>query len=83
MTVSVRLPECTERQLSSYCESHRISKSEAIKQALELFLDHRAKPATPYELGKDGFGSDRSHSGDIAKNTKQLLREKFIGKTDR
>ncbi|MGH8476989.1 MAG: hypothetical protein ACRERV_02870 [Methylococcales bacterium] len=83
MTVSVRLPESTEIQLSSYCQAHRISKSEAIKQALDLFLAGHAQQTTPYELGKDGFGADRSHAGKRAENTKRLLREKFLGKIDR
>lgn len=35
------------------------------------------KSATPYELGKDGFGSDETHEGDIAQNSKAFLKKRF------
>lgn len=79
MTVSVRLPESTERQLIAYCKAHRISKSEAVKKALNLFLADKTYQPTPYELGKAGFGADNTHTGDIARQSKRLLREKFRG----
>jgi hypothetical protein len=31
-----------------------------------------------YELGKAGFGADETHAGDIARNSKQLLRQTGI-----
>jgi hypothetical protein len=83
MSISVRLPEIIEKQLSAYCQAHRISRSEAVKQALDLFLSAQANQPTPYELGEDGFGADRTHTGDIARNSKRLLREKFRGQADR
>lgn len=77
MTVSVRLPESVETRLTAYCRAHRISKSEAVKRALDSFLGKEAPEPTPYELGAGGFGADRTHSGDIASRNKELLREKF------
>ena len=83
MTISVRLPESTERRLVAYCKAHRISKSEAVKEALNLLLTDKAYELTPYELGQAGFGADKTHSGNIARRTKMLLRDKFRGQTDR
>ena len=33
--------------------------------------------ASPYELGKNGFGADETHEGDIAQHTKSLLKARF------
>ncbi len=82
MAISVRLPESIERQLLAYCQSHRISKSQAVKEALDLFLADKAHSPTPYELGESGFGADKAHTGSIARQSKTLLRNKFRGKTD-
>jgi UDP:flavonoid glycosyltransferase YjiC (YdhE family) len=38
-----------------------------------------ARAETPYDLGKDGFGADRTHGGAIARDSKRLLRMKFRG----
>ena len=83
MSVSVRLPESTAKQLTAYCQTHRITKSEAVKRALDLFLAAAVHQPTPYELGASGFGADRTHAGDIARQSKQLLREKRRGQADR
>lgn len=83
MTLSVRLPEAIEEQLTAYCQAHEISKSEAVKRALDAFLAAAVQPPTPYELGKEGFGADRTHLGDIARHSKRLLKERFRGQTDR
>ena len=79
MTISVRLPEPIERQLATYCQTHNISKSEVVKKALDLFLSNKEHQPTPYELGKAGFGADEVHTGDIARQSKKLLRNKFRG----
>ena len=75
MSLSVSLPEPLQERLAAYCAAQGISQSEAIKCALDSLLDHDAP--TAYELGATGFGADESHSGDIARNSKRLLRERF------
>ena len=64
----------SERRLVVYCKAHRISKSEAVKKALNLLLTDKAYQLTPYELGQAGFGADKTNSGNIARRTKMLLR---------
>lgn len=83
MSLTVRLPPRIEQELATYCVSRRITKSDAVKQALERLLAEDARALSPFELGKDGFGADDSKRGDIARNTKRLIRERFRGKAGR
>ncbi len=67
-----------KRQLTAYCQAHQISKSEAIKQALDLLLTKNEHKLTPYELGHTGFGADKTQIGNIARNSKSLLRKNHV-----
>jgi Arc/MetJ-type ribon-helix-helix transcriptional regulator len=82
MPVSVRLPRHVKQKLAEYCVSHKISKSQAIKQALERLLAAKARNPSPYELGKDFFEQHRGTPAteDKARNTNRLLREHFRGR---
>ena len=74
MPLSVRLPLRVEQELAEYCVSHKVSKSEAVKRALEqLFAESGAQPSA-WRLGKRFMGSDK-RQGDIARHSKRLLRE--------
>ena len=81
MTLSIHLPQPIEQALNSYCAYHSISQERAIEQALEQFLSAQDQPLNAYELGQAGFGADETHAGDIARNSKQLLRQKFRGES--
>ncbi|MEY3881626.1 MAG: hypothetical protein RIQ94_2422 [Pseudomonadota bacterium] len=83
MSLSIQLPDNLEQQLTIYCQQHHLSKNETIRLALERLLTMVNKPLTPYELGKDGFGSDQTHEGDIAQHTKDLLKARFTNNADR
>jgi hypothetical protein len=76
MTLTVRLPERVEEELAEYCVKHRLTKSEAVKRALEGLL--RPDPAAR-GLDHPFVGSDRQ-PGDVARHVKRLLRERFKGK---
>src|SRR3990167_2200766 len=78
----VRLPERVEQELAEYCTKHRLSKSEAVKLALDKLLVASAGKPSPYDLGKDLFGphTDATPTEDTARNSKRLLREYFRGK---
>ena len=82
MTLTVRLPDRVEQELAEYCVKHRLTKSEAVKRALQELLATGAGKPTPYDLGKDLFGphTDAAPAEDVARNSKRLLREHFIGK---
>jgi len=79
MTLTVRLPARVERDLVEYCIKRRISKSEAVKQALDELLADKPDAASAYELGKDLFGphTDTTPTEDVARHTKRLLRDRF------
>ena len=79
MAISVRLPPRVEQQLAEYCASSKLTKSEAVKRALErLFEEERAPPAAN-AAARRFVGSDQ-RQGNVAKESKRLLREHFRGK---
>lgn len=82
MTLTVRLPPRVEQELAEYCVKHRVTKSEAVKKALEELLAANAGKPSAYDLGKDLFGphTDAPPTGDIARHSARLLREHFRGK---
>lgn len=83
MSLSINLPDNLEQQLALYCQQHQLSQSETIRLALERLLNNTNSPLSPYELGKSGFGADQTHEGDIAQNSKALLKARFVGNVDR
>ncbi|MSQ70128.1 MAG: hypothetical protein EXR27_02405 [Betaproteobacteria bacterium] len=85
MTLTVRLPDRVEQQLAEYCVKRRITKSDAVKQALvDLLAADTGKPSA-YDLGKDLFGphTDVAPTEDIARDSKRLLREHFRTRKDK
>jgi hypothetical protein len=76
MTLSVRIPYKVEQELAEYCTKHRITKSEAVKRALEQLLDKTSEPTNVYKASAKFRGHDK-RPGDIARHTKRLLREHF------
>ncbi len=82
MPVSVRLPARVEQKLADYCASHKVTKSEAIKRALEQMLEAAAGEASPFDLGRELFERNlrARPSRDVARHSKRLLIEHFRGK---
>jgi Arc/MetJ-type ribon-helix-helix transcriptional regulator len=82
MPISVRLPPRVEQKLAEYCVSHKVTRSEAVKHALERMLDTNARSPSPYELGSDIFQRHErvKPTEDVARHSKRLLRERFRGK---
>ena len=82
MTLTVRLPQRVEQELAEYCARRRLTKSEAVKQALMDLLSVNVGKPSAYDLGKDLFGphTDAAPTVDIARHSGRLLREHFRGK---
>lgn len=80
MPISVRLPPRVEQELADYCVAHKITRSQAVKRALEQLLKRSAGQRSPYDLGKDFFERQGSPTRDIGMQSKRLLRERFRGK---
>lgn len=75
MTLTVRLPDKLEQELTAYCTTYRVTRSEAVKRALEDLL----KPAAPGKSALDHsfIGCDKGDGSDVSGNIKRLLRERF------
>ena len=82
MPISVRLTHRIEQKLAEYCVSHKLSKSQAVKQALESMLESGERAPSPYELGSDIFARHEkvAPTEDLARHSRRLLRERFRGK---
>jgi len=72
MPISVRLPPRVEQKLADYCADKKITKSEAVKRALEQLVDPKAVPLSEDPFFSKLIGSDTS-PGDV-RSSKRLLR---------
>ena len=79
MPISVRLPLRVEQQLADYCAHAKLTKSEAVKRALERLFEQDRLPAGASAAAKRFIGSDK-RDGNVAADSKRLLREHFRGK---
>ena len=75
MTLTVRLPHRVEQELAEYCVKRRVTKSEAVKQALEELLKSAA--AGSDELKHPFIGGDKGDGSDVSGNVKAALRARF------
>lgn len=73
MTLTVRLPPRVEQDLAEYCTRQRVTKSEAVKLALERLL--RATGAAPSR--HPYIGGDKGDGSDVSGNVKAALRARF------
>ena len=79
MPISARLPPHVEQRLAEYCAHAKITKSEAIKRALERLFEQEGTPAAANPAARRFVGSDK-RAGSVARDSKRLLREHFRGK---
>lgn len=77
---TVRLPPEIEQKLQTLSEAQHKSKSEIIKEALELFLQTREGEKSSYELGKDLFGKYGSGQSNLSRDYKEILKDKIRAK---
>jgi hypothetical protein len=72
MTLTVRLPHRVEQQLAEYCVKRKLTKSEAVKQALDSLLRE------PVQSTRHPFiGGDQGDGADVSGNIKAALRARF------
>lgn len=79
MPISVRLPPRVEQQLAEYCAHTKLTKSEAVKRALERLFEQEPAHATANPAARRFVGSD-DQTGDVARGSKRLLRDHFRGR---
>lgn len=74
MTLTVRLPPRVEQELAEYCAKRRLSKSEAVKRALEELL----RASEEARSSRHPFiGGDKGDGSDVSGNIKAVLRTRF------
>ena len=76
MSITIDLNPSLEKELASFIEREKIDVSLLFQQFLEDLMREKHQP-TAWELGQEGFGADKTHEGDIAQNTKSLLKARF------
>lgn len=82
-TISIRLDNHTDAALTTYCERHGLTQTNAVKAAIEqLAAAHRPTPA---ELAEQAglIGAFRSREGDLAQNHSQRIKERLRAKLAR
>ena len=75
MTLTVRLPDRVEQDLAEYCATRGITKSAAVKRALEALL--RARDAGGSDVDHPFVGGDKGDGSDVSGNIKGALRARF------
>ena len=75
MTLTVRLPDRVEQDLADYCVKRRITKSAAVKLALEALL--RRAHADAHESRHPFIGGDKGDGSDVSGTIKAALRARL------
>ena len=74
MTLTVRLPDRIEQELAEYCVKRGMTKSQAVKRALEEMLRAPGDAKSP---GHPFIGGDKGDGSDVSGNIKAALRARF------
>ncbi|WP_292658119.1 ribbon-helix-helix protein, CopG family [Nitratifractor sp.] len=81
--LTVRLPEEMERKIDKEARYRRSTKTEVVKEALELYFNREERQSSPFELGAELFGRFGSGREDNSIRYKEQLKEKIAEKTGR
>jgi hypothetical protein len=74
VTLTVRLPDRVEQELAEYCVKRGMTKSQAVKRALEEMLRAQKDAGSP---DHPFIGGDRGDGADVSGNIKAALRTRF------
>lgn len=84
MTLTIRLDNELEQQLTRAAAQSGLPKSQIVKQSLREYLAKLTPKKTPYELGIDLFGKGPgSGRGDLSTRRKEYLTESIRAKRAR
>ncbi|MGM0653214.1 MAG: ribbon-helix-helix protein, CopG family [Bacillota bacterium] len=76
--LNVRINKELEKALENLASLRNVTKSEIVKEALTEYV--KTQSSTPYEAGKDLFGSDKSNIHDGSVKYKENIRRKISEK---
>jgi len=77
---TARLPLDIRNRLVSMAKIKGKTKSDIIKESLEMYFDHEENELDSYTLGLPYFGKYGSGIGDLSTTYKQRLKEKLRAK---
>jgi hypothetical protein len=77
---TVRLPIDYEQKLTALATVKKKSKTEIIKEALEILFHQEESTEDSYESGKNYFGKYGSGNGTLSVTYKSKLKEKINAK---
>lgn len=76
--INARLPQRVEEKLASYCVKRGVTRTDAVVQALDEYLDKEAGGASLYALAADLI--PRKGAGKLqSRNVRTLARKAFRG----
>ncbi|MEM6830098.1 MAG: CopG family transcriptional regulator [Bacteroidota bacterium] len=75
--LNVRLSKDQEKKLNDYCYLKDVSKSQVVKEALAMYLSSNHSTKSPYELGHDLFGKEKSGESIKSVTYKESLKKKL------
>ena len=78
MTISFRLDQELKEKLDSLARARGVSRSDVIRECLEAFLSREHRPSA-WELGKELFGRIGSGHRTLARDRKQIVKERIRG----
>ena len=81
--ISLRIPAELEKKLNSIARAEGKSRSEIIKESISEYITKHAEIITPFELGKDLFGTVSSGKMNLSKNRKKYLKQKLESKNEK
>ena len=80
MTVTVRLSDKLKSKLDAISELEGKTRSEIIKESLDLYFSKYNADKTPFELGKDLFGKYQSGFRERSINARKEVQLKIKAK---
>ncbi|SKA03879.1 ribbon-helix-helix domain-containing protein [Selenihalanaerobacter shriftii] len=75
--ISVRLSKELEEKINLLSQQEDITKSDIVKEALEMYMEKQEQQTKPYDLGEEFFGKYGSGQGDLSTTYKTKVREKI------
>jgi predicted DNA-binding protein len=77
---TVRLSLEFEQKLDAISKTRHTSKSDLIKEALEIYFFQQEEMKDSYELGREYFGKYGSGDGKLSETYKKRIKEKLYAK---
>lgn len=77
-SINARIPLRVEQKLAEYCVKQGVTRSEAVIQALDEYLDRAAGGPDPYSLAADLIPQEGAPSLQ-SDNARELARKAFRG----